>query len=447
LCRDLPDSNKRFGVTKWIAAHDKECTMQNTPDEASRDERLLPEGALFAKLDQLAAVQDYAPELPCLRLFGVRAADFKAATFNESAAEVFLLDISWDDLSFSASREILRPLEIANHLHRYADDEDLLETHFGNTWIEVRYSRSNRRTGSYGYCMFREITEPTYVTIEMVRFVAGPPIEPPETIDANAEWDDMGGSLSVMAFHVGQGMCSLISDGESGVLLDCGAGTPIKRPDYIARALPDGRPFINELHTETRHLRPLDVIVSHADSDHWRLLDWDTGLAGLIKRIITPIGLPILPLKSPALAGKVFSAGDHTMKLGGAILSVFRTSPAVSDRNGEALLAWLNLDGRSALFPGDYVYGRMAADSNASISGLSTSTWDAVVVPHHGCSKSALSVPLPAVVGRSKAFVSAGTHGKFRHPRFDSLEAHSDAGYRVINDHTARHVFAHRLLP
>ncbi len=237
-------------------------------------------------------------------------------------------------------------------------------------------------------------------------------------------------------------MCSLISSEGLGILMDCGAGTPIKRPDYQKGLM------VNDLPVAVSHLDSLIAVISHGDSDHWRLLDWDDALAARVEKVVVPVGVSILAFNSPAWTGRVVAVGDCSFPLGGGVnLDLLRTRPSKPDANGEALVAHLYADGVNALLPGDYVYERFGSDGNTKINALGGQSYDVVVVPHHGCRKSSEHVPAAKVPGRSIAFVSAGDHGGYEHPRQVSLEAHSANSFRVINDKTACNVLSTTLLP
>ena len=88
------------------------------------------------------------------------------------------------------------------------------------------------------------------------------------------------------------------------------------------------------------------------------------------------------------------------------------------------------------MFPGDYVYSRMASDSNPDIVALSSSTLDAVMVPHHGDAASASVSVVPALPLSTYAFFSAGTHSGYKHPTTASLGAHATAKFDNIDHHT-----------
>lgn len=418
----------------------------------SREAAALPDGSVIAKLDNVVAIQDYEPNEPCVRLQGVSEEDFEASAFNESRAEIFLFDLSLSDVKRHLPK---RDLRFILDYCPWLCDEDIVDDLFGgglasilsdpNVWIRIEYRKSTQSTTSYGYCLFREQTVPTYVEvvgIEIFRAdqtVSSPPEIPLELPPTSGRRD---GNPLLQTFDVGQGMCSLISSEGLGILMDCGAGTPIKRPDYHKGLV------VNDLPAAVANLESLVAVISHGDSDHWRLLEWDAAIAGRVEIVVVPLGVSILAFNSPAWTGRVVAVGDCSFPLGaGFNLDLLRTKPSKPDANGEALVAHLYADGVNALLPGDYVYERFGSDGNTKINALSGLSYDVVVVPHHGCRKSAVHVPAAKVPGRSMAFVSAGDHGGYEHPRQVSLEAHSANNFRVINDKTACNVLSTTLLP
>lgn len=58
---------------------------------------------------------------------------------------------------------------------------------------------------------------------------------PPQTNgDVNHKYDD---DFLLNAYTVGQGMCSLLHNGDVGYLLDAGAGTPVTRKNYLDKTI------------------------------------------------------------------------------------------------------------------------------------------------------------------------------------------------------------------
>lgn len=311
-------------------------------------------------------------------------------------------------------------------------------------WFYIKIEPSTEITDSYAYPAFTEASA-SYFNVMTVQIVGG--LKLPLLEASHPEHKVVRASRATLsAFHVGQGMCSLYSYGDQRYLLDAGAGTPIKREVYRRRRFQDGTPFINELRTALGENEVI-VIISHADSDHWRLLEWDLDLLNQAKVIYFPMGVTNLISRSKQLMGKLQALADHTFRFDSVnALSVYRTSRANTDNNGSALVAEAKCNGRNALVPGDYVYERIKSDSGADLAALAHQAYHAVVVPHHGDSASSREVPTAQKSAGPIAFFSAGTHPTYRHPRQVSLDAHTLAGYQVVNNPGCPHILRHPLL-
>jgi len=388
----------------------------------------IPNGIMYAQVDHAAGVQDYAPGAMCLRLIGISEQDFKSEAFNSDAGcSTFLIDIAWTDVQellglpkrFNASQLVLRRWTQA------------LEEWPPGWWIVIHYTKARGTSNSYAYELFTDAGMPTYMTLKSLSLVSGPELRAPALSTTKPSIARQ--TFKVMAFHVGQGMCSLVQgDAGGGILLDVGAGTPVTRQAYQSNT--GQANFKNDLETRTRALATLEAIISHPDSDHWRVLDWDRRLCHQVTAIYTPSNTASLGLKSKHVVGRVHAIGSSTVTNGPGgppVLKLHRSAPRHSDRNGECLVVEAVSNGR-VLFPGDYVYDRFVTDSNLAIKALATASFDAVVVPHHGDTASRLNV-VQASTRTSKAFFSAGNHALYQHPRQTSITAHTKAGFKKIS--------------
>lgn len=241
-------------------------------------------------------------------------------------------------------------------------------------------------------------------------------------------------------------MCSLLHGGGVGYLLDAGAGVPVRRGEYRSGVHVGGRPFVNQLRSTIQNLNTVMAILSHPDSDHWRLLDWDSGLLSATSAVCLPAGQPALAFSAPAIKGKVVGLSNHSFSLNAKnSLEVLRANPSHSDRNGECLVAIVDCNGTFGLAAGDYVYSRMLTDGNMNVVNLANRQYDAIIVPHHGDAASANNVPSPVVPHTSKAFFSAGTHAGYGHPTTNSINAH--IAFDRTNKNTTDDVLELPLLP
>ncbi|MBT9569257.1 MAG: hypothetical protein IV085_13285 [Thiobacillus sp.] len=402
------------------------------------------------------AIQDYAPRRPCVRLIGVSPHSFDESTFNaDHGCETYVIDVDWSDFLSAGHPLFLRPWkpwfgDRPIDWYRHFASEFFEEGFPPALWLKIQYQQSQDVTGNYAYRAFSN-EELHYLNLSSLTPVQGTAVRPPPdlspgTVDLNQNPE----APTLTAFHVGQGICTLLANDAQGVLFDAGAGTPVTREVYRSCKHPNGSPFINKLISSTQALRDLTVVLSHPDSDHWRILEWDQKLLQKVTEVLLPSGQPALAFKSPAVLPKVKGIRDRLFRFAnGDELKVMRSEPRVSDRNGECLVAVARVGGSKGLLAGDYVYDRMAVDMrpDGAISTLPLTRFDAVVVPHHGDKASSSSVPFAVTRGISPAFFSAGTHVGYRHPRNVSLVAHENSGYFVIDNHTQQNILARQLLP
>lgn len=407
------------------------------------DVKRLPEKTLFAQVDTLWAIKDYPPVRNCARLIGVDEVSFVQALFNsESGCQTYILDIDWRDLpamaQWSPSRHGSAPC---------TPNEDGVSD--GSVWLRIDYQIGEGIADSYAYPAF-EGADPTYIRVQRVSLVPGATVNPvpPALVRPPAPNGSSAIPFQLTAFHVGQGMCSVLHGPSSAYVLDAGAGTPVSRKDYLSLAHDDGTIFVNELRPLIASIPKVAAILSHPDADHWRLLDWDVTLLAGLEHVYLPAGEPALAFSAPRVKPKVVGLGDHTFMLNARNwLDVRRSSPTRKDKNGQCLVSVAHCEGRQALLPGDYVYERMLHDANASIRQMAADQYDAVVVPHHGDKASASRVVRPRQMLHSKAFFSAGTHTGYGHPTPASILGHMGQGFLTIDEHERRDVIGRRLLP
>lgn len=402
-------------------------------------EEIPEKGTFFSKIDHIYSVQDYLPFRPCIRLIGVTKNSFDHALFNsEAGCWTFLIDLGCEAL-----------LNGPYHWHRFVNTAYFgappfpWDAELDNQWLRIDYELSKTPTSSYSYALFAD-KQPQYLNVEKIEFYLGASVVPLPASSKTISKAFSGARTKLTAFHVGQGMCSLMDNGHEGYLLDAGAGTPIRRDDYRHGLK------TNDLQSAIKSVSDLSVIISHPDSDHWRLLDWDSGLRNQTKNVYLPSGVPALAFKSPGIKGKVHAMGDAVLTLDSTSeLLVYRSDPSSSDRNGECLVAHAKIGAQKALLPGDYVYSRMLSDRRAdkAISQLGASNFDAVIVPHHGDMESASCFAGPSKLEQSIAFFSAGTHAGYRHPTNESLTNHKSRGFAIVDQHWLSDIVAKPLLP
>jgi hypothetical protein len=337
-----------------------------------REQYEIPEGVMYCKLEAVDARSDYRETTQCARLFGISRGQFERSlnpNFADASFDVYLLDIEW------SLWEQLVVRELRYEKLRFADASP--------EWLEVTY-RANRGLDSgdaYAYPLFMA-SAPTFMDVFRIMPVVGRSVPPIRTAPGAIHPHPPASLPYVLdGFHVGQGMCSVFHNGQSGFILDAGAGTPVLRKAY------DQAGFVNDLLPLVKKLNPLSMALSHFDADHWRLLDWDEELLARVDKIYVPDNYSYLPFKSAVVAAKFIPIGNQDLLNDvhvGASLRVVRSAPAWSDKNGECLVVLCESNGKRALLPGDYSYRRMVSDTGGSMPSLVKVRYDAVVVPHHG---------------------------------------------------------------
>lgn len=418
-----------------------------------------PENTFYAKIDNELAVQDYGDGLLCIRLVAVSKKSFEIEAFNDETGdgcETYIVDISMTDYLAAWFPEdfhhILR-------LYREKTSEIFLVGFISylnysyqsqGDWLRVDFEKSSEAVTSYAYTAFRE-DEPIYLRVTAITPTPGKAVDPPPTADSNYLFPvaTPGATTLLSAFHVGQGMCSLLEGGDVGYLFDAGAGTPLKKGAYRRGLTRTGAVLANDLGTATASLR-LVAIISHPDSDHWRLLEWDAGLAAKVDAIFVPAGTSNLAFSSPLTKKKVFGLGDKFISFSAnSVIDVSRSKPKTRHltTNTDALVVTVEVAGKKALIPGDYVYGEMPYDNAPRIANIPQQMFDAVVVPHHGDQASSKDVPSPRFPAQSVAFFSAGDNLGYGHPTTASRTAHQKKGYKNIVNNLCEHIIGVKLLP
>jgi beta-lactamase superfamily II metal-dependent hydrolase len=417
----------------------------------SKKERGGEEFTFYCRVESFFATKDYARGGRCVRFIGVDPKDFTNLTQSDDAAvTTFVIDIDF----WRYAREYLAPIDFrGNHQSPVFYPDDDSPRH--NEWYKLEVTTA-KKSNEYFYGTFSE-DEPTYLTLTSLTPLAanfGPlraKLSPLKHLQMMINSDPStvflgGGKAKLRApfkfdtFHVGQGMCSLVSNTDVGILLDAGAGKPVTRPRYQKKYLK------NELDDAIKDLVSLDIVVSHVDYDHWKLLAWDANLLKKIKNIFVPDGVDHLVFKDKAIKKKCVDTGSVVFPLDEhSHLQVIRSRPISTDSNGECLVSVFHRSSDRVLMPGDYVYMRLSTDTGPHMSALLGQGYNAVVVPHHGDEASAKLV-VPNRGAEPVAFFSAGTHQYYKHPTQVSLDAHNAAGFTTVSDKTQPHIIKVTLL-
>lgn len=409
----------------------------------------------YCQVETYLGRKDYLRGGRCVRLIGVDYSDFVNLAQGDyrDGVSTFTIDLDLSNFLWKALTKIRRLKREAKMRALESIEEELNDA---STWYQVDV-RVAPKGLSYLYPTF-SAAPPTFLEATRISLVAAPDltiasVQPQKATGfcyvmtpsvsltkASPEAD----TFKFTAFHVGQGMCSIVACMQHGVMFDAGAGKPITRGRYLAGLKR------NDLKCITNPLIGIPFfILSHFDNDHWNLLAWDESLRGKIEKIFVP-KVSKRSAKSVAffdkeIIYKVEETISTTISLGkvGSV-EIRRTQPTASDNNGHALVSIVDIGGRRALVPGDYVYSRMKTDLEPSISSWATGSYVAVLVPHHGDSASATDVPQGAKNG--KAFFSAGTHDTWGHPKQVSIDKHKSKGYQVIHNRNEENIIHKTLI-
>ncbi|MCU7283270.1 hypothetical protein OC926_25895 [Pseudomonas peradeniyensis] len=417
-------------------------------------EKNLGENFFYCRVDTFRASKDYLQGGLCIRFIGIESKSKKDLN-QEDGIQTFIVDL--DLWKFAEILYKLSPDRGArDFIYALEDDPDEISQWYV---LHVKYRHHEL---NYLYATFSE-DRPKYFEIKSIAKVndLDLTVRPPsqslsfirETLISSGNWAEedpksavlslimrseyFGGDFVLESFHVGQGMCSLVHNGSWGMLLDMGAGKPVNRPKYPM--------LLNGLHEATKSLKSLSLLLSHFDSDHWRMLAWDQKLRRKIEKIYVPSGDRPPVFNDVDIKGRVVQMDDAVVRLAAdTLLRVYRSSPSKNDSNGQCLVATFYKGGKLALLPGDYAYQRFASDGNAGISKLLDEVYSAVVVPHHGDLASSKSV-VDCVQG-SPAFFSAGTHQGYNHPTAASVEEHKNKKFKIVEDKAQKDIVRKLLL-
>lgn len=181
-------------------------------------------------------------------------------------------------------------LELTNFIPR-KDEYKINEN--DDVWYKIEGYWTRENPNGYAYLTFGN-SEPEYFRFQKRTRISKPHIKSIEVLKNNnnfinnveicprSELNNGNALFKFYGFHVGQGLCSLITDSSDyGLLIDAGVGTPIKRNFYQNKLSIND----NDLIKIINNIENIDLVLSHADSDHWRLLAWDNILLSKVKNI------------------------------------------------------------------------------------------------------------------------------------------------------------------
>lgn len=421
----------------------------------------------YCQIDTYLATKDYLRQGRCVRLIGVNEADYKRLADGPlgEGVNTLVLDIDLWTFILKKEKSLLR-------LSKDERDAEIRRMEDGlkndASWIKLTADLSKSAL-NYFYPAFSS-EQPTYFSLTDVQSSTAPALSGKATALALAtpagaqatavtledfknesalarpepQLAAIPSSLEFVAFHVGQGMCSMLYNKHCGVMFDAGAGKPITRKAY------QGGKLTNDLKSLVAKLKKVPyVILSHFDHDHWRMLAWDNDLLKKVGTILVPDTVDLqgrnLAFFDVKVVKRVKKVSDFWMPIDNVTdIYGYRSTPSTADSNGECLVCKVRLDECLGLVPGDYVCARMKCDKNPAIKDLVNSSYNAVIVPHHGDKESGEDIPDSCPGGL--AFFSAGNHQTWGHPSPISTANHELAGYKVVVDNTQSNIVKSELL-
>lgn len=337
---------------------------------------------LIAQVESYVERKDYQRKGRCVRLTAIESKDVENLERGEGVTAI-TVDLSY----WQFCRSILGNTWPTRSMQRRVNSGQIaMAGAEKSSWFSLRVRWNDKSAHGYAYRTFSE-DEPQYFSLTSCTPISALNLDVKGDLNLLTHSSSpkalrfgTGQSWVLWTFHVGQGMCSLLTDGmRHGILLDAGAGTPVVRPKYIRKHCP----MRNDLMKLVASLDCVDLVLSHTDGDHWRLLAWDESLREKINNIYIPEKAKSLALKDKAVCKKVKEVNSFGYELsGGGSLEVLRSIPATKDDNTECLVSlYKSSDMRHlALQSGDYVYKDMIRDGNPSIRSLDQHRYSAMAL-------------------------------------------------------------------
>ena len=178
----------------------------------------------LCRLDTTAGTKDYLKGGRCVRFLGVRETEFNQQAM-EAGVTTFTIDIDYWDSGLADFRHLM-----TNDKPLISYREENLE--FAQRWFKIKLGK---HTGvgnglSYTHQTFKGDRPQFFQFVGIQPLSSGPTIPPPQASDPVKRGNLGEGQFYFDAFHVGQGMCSVVHNNNIGIMLDAGAGKPITKP-------------------------------------------------------------------------------------------------------------------------------------------------------------------------------------------------------------------------
>ncbi len=212
------------------------------------------EGPYFCQVDTHRATKDYLGRGRCVRLFAVERHEFSDSALADGV-KTFTIDIDyWKFCTLVLSLKSWREVHAQQCAEIDARDD---EADIMSRWYRLEMDFKARNAG-YVYETFSEGAPRHFGSASFEMLGSGPTVPATPRLHrgkpslsrsgltllsrlprADQSFTQRHGSNPFFfdSFHVGQGMCSLVHDRHSGVLLDVGAGKPVTRSAYLAKTL------------------------------------------------------------------------------------------------------------------------------------------------------------------------------------------------------------------
>jgi competence protein ComEC len=237
-----------------------------------------------------------------------------------------------------------------------------------------------------------------------------------ENASENASEEDNG--LTVHFLDVGQGDCTLITQGSHAMMIDAGdndQGTKIQSYlNYLGIKQLD---YLILTHPDADHIGGGDVVIYKFDCKTILMPDKSSDTKTYDDVIQT--------MKSQNKKATYPGVGD-TYTLGDASFTVLSPAVSYSDTNNNSIVIRLTYGKNTFLFTGD---AEEQAETDMISSGRSLKA-DVLKAGHHGSSTSTSEEFLDAV-SPSCAVISCGEGNKYGHPHAETLNKFRDRGITV----------------
>ena len=236
----------------------------------------------------------------------------------------------------------------------------------------------------------------------------------------------VGGDLAVTFIDVGQGDCTLVTAGDSAMLIDCGERSEAEKvEDYLRGCGIDRLDIVVGTHPHSDHMggmaeivRAFDVgqvMIPHLDGEDVPVTAFFTDFLDAVKEKKIPL--------NEAESGEIFQLGDARCEL------IAPNSRDYTDLNNYSVGIIMRHGSNSFIFTGD---AEGVSEKEMIGSGRLTHA-DVYKAAHHGSDSSGTEGFL-SIVSPDNAVISCGTANPYGHPNditLQRLAEYTDNVYRT----------------